>query len=266
MSEKSQDREEQRLTSFLNLLLATDSADDHPGKGSAPFGAAGASSLALTLGEVARLQNSVSSSLQITIALLVLPLVVAAYPASATTIAPDVYFTLRADFNAGPALLMDDTLFGFQGFITNDEGRQVDHTQWEFDMSLITGPVASATLDFTMIIASGSDTFFIDSYSADGIASLSDWLTASGSVASYLGTQSPVSIDITSLINASLAFTHIGFSFAVDPHPYQGFFNQARDPGTTLTFTLVPEPSTGALLLVGIAFAGLRRSRPNAQQ
>ncbi len=194
-------------------------------------------------------------------------MLIVTYQAQAGIITADVYFTLRSTSQDGPADLMGELgdTNGILGLLTNSESSQIDHTQWEFDMSMITGPVSSATLDWSW---SGSqnrdDVVFVDAYSADGLASLDDWLTAAGAAGSFPAADpaTPVnlaaSFDITSVINANLTESYLGFSFSIDPVPGQGFFGSFSDP-MTLNFTNVPEPGTLVLMTLGLAWIGFKR-------
>ena len=201
------------------------------------------------------------SSLQIASLLLV----ATTGPAIAITILPTVNFTLRSSFNAGPVTAMDATWGngGFDGFITNMEGSQVDRTYLEYDLSAITGPVASATFDFRLS-GSSTDVISIDTYAADGVAHVSDWFTPLIAFTSFSPTGSgfsSFSFDVTSLINSNIGLPFGGVVFSIDAHPSQGFFDTLSFP--SLNFTPIPEPSTLALFGIGALgmFGYLRKRR-----
>jgi len=183
------------------------------------------------------------------------------FQTEAAIIAADTYFTLRSTVNAGPATEIDATFGGgFQGFVTNVEGGQVDHTHWEFDMSLIGGPVQNATLDWSWFSSQATDTVFVETYSADGIASLADWVVTSGTpYASFNATTT--TLDITNLINASLGLSHLGIVFSIDSHPNQAFLGQSVDPMSLSFASAVPEPSIIAIFGLGLLGLGFARRR-----
>ena len=188
--------------------------------------------------------------------------------ALAGVIDPDVSFTLRAPNEAGPATGMDANWNdgGFQGFVTNSSFS--DHTLFEFDMAAITAPVLSASLEWSFERGSIGDTVFVDSYVADGVASLSDWVLQNSNLAGT-GTGSPgaQSIDVTSLVQASAGAGFLGFSFSIDTHPQQAFFEFSNPNGARLnvTFAAVPAPATILMVVLGLLATGVRKVRGASQ-
>ena len=193
---------------------------------------------------------------------------VVAGQASAAVINPTANFTLRSTTNAGPASAMDSTWGngGFEGFITNLEGSQVDHTYLEYSMAGFGGPVASATLDFTMSGSAG-DIVSMGSYAANGIAELAEWSTTQTPFTTFGAGAGVYSIDITALINATLGGpAFIGFGFSVDPHPQQAFFAMSAAPAINFTAAAAPIPEPSTVLLMGSGLAGLAVLRRRSGQ
>ena len=188
-----------------------------------------------------------------------------ALPASAGTILdPTVGFTLRGNTGeTGGAIGIDDTWNngGFQGFVTSVFS-QTDHTQFEFDMSGVAGPATSATLIWTLEGGSASDPMFIDSYAADGVASLSDWVNGQvGAVGTDNAAVGTHSLDITSLFNASLGLDHLGISFSIDAHPSQAFFIFDNINSAQISYESASVPEPGVLSLLVFGLLGMTRAR-----
>lgn len=192
-------------------------------------------------------------------------MLIVTYQAQAGIIIAETYFTLRSTSNAGPADAMNEfggvNEGGFLGLMTNWEvGNQIDHTQWEFDMSTITGPVSSATLDWTLLSSAPTNTILIDAYSADGMASLDDWLIGAGTAGSFSVPET--SFDITSLINDNLTESYLGFSFSIfnsDTTPKQASIWAFSDKMSLNFTTNVPEPDTLVLMALGLIGLGFKR-------
>lgn len=178
--------------------------------------------------------------------------------ASAATANPAANFTLRSSSNAGPAAGMDSTWSngGFEGFLTNLEGGQVDRTYLEYDLSVLSGPVTSASLNFNMS-GSAADIVSMSWYAANGVAEMAEWFTALIPVTTFGAGNGSYAIDITALINANLNLPFIGFAFSIDGHPNQAFFSMDAPPQLNYT----PEPGSLALLGLALAAAALSRRR-----
>lgn len=185
--------------------------------------------------------------------------------AMAAPVSPTANFTLRSTTNAGPATGIDSTWGGgFDGFLTNIEGSQVDRTYFEFDMAAFGAAVGSATFDFSSFTGQATDIVSMGWYAGNGVAELADWSVAVTPFTTFDAGQGTYSIDVAALINSSIgSLTHIGFAFTIDAHPAQAFFDMSATPMINFTPAAVPEPGTLALLglgLVGVGFARRKKA------
>lgn len=191
--------------------------------------------------------------------------IVFANQAYATVINPTANFTLRSSTNAGPADSIDDTWGGgFDGFLSNLEGSQVDRTFLEYSTAGFGGPVVNATLNFNLS-GSATDIISMGWYEANGAAELAEWGTLQTPFTTFNAGAGAYSIDITSLINLSIGGpAFIGFGFSIDSHPNQAFFSMTSAPVINFTTATVPEPSAVVLLCLGLAAAAYSWRRVKA--
>jgi hypothetical protein len=135
--------------------------------------------------------------------------------------------------------------------------------------------VTNATFSFTLdarygfsdldYIFNSSALLRVDTYVADGKPVVYDYAPASG--LSYVGSfefgTSPlgtvVTFDVTEALSAAIARGDKAFGMGLTQMVYADKF--ARLSGLTLTVTPVPEPSTYAMLLGGLALIGVMRKR-----
>ena len=127
-------------------------------------------------------------------------------------------------------------------------------TIFEFDISTLTSPIVSATLNFTATAFAGATTVRVHSYDGDGLLTLADLSNVGLPEAEFLAVAgaTPFNIDVTTFINTLTPVVfppdYAGFEIVDDNNPGPG--DGSTISAVSLDITIVPEPAT-ALLLAG---------------
>ena len=186
-----------------------------------------------------------------------LALLFATHAEAAIIINPTVIFTVRN----GAALDQVANDGGYLGTISDLVG-QVDRSFLDFDHSASL-PSQSALLNIQLAQIGGAEAVVLSTYSANGVAELSDFSAILQPVTSFTSNGFKT-IDVTSQFNSAVG-GFLGFALTMSTPGTQATMGSGfgDNPGVvTLTTSPVPEPtSLIAWSLLGLVGAGIRWRR-----